>query len=332
MLRYALRRLTWLPIILFGVSLIAFVMLRTLPGQDPVDVIAGQGATEEQKQRIREELGLARPVFPFSLGSSAPLISYHRDSQYGEWVADLVKGDFGRQFEGNVPVRDQFARKFALSFELVLLSVVFATVLGIGAGIISAMFRNGVLDYNVRLIAVGLASVPSFFLLTLLVIIPANLWGYSQPVGGDIGFLENPARNLRLILPTAVVLGVAGSAGIMRLVRTTMLEVLHSDYIRTAQAKGLPQMRIIMAHALKNAATPILTIVGAETIAIFGGSIIAEQILSIRGVGEWFFTSALKRDLPVVQFLVVYTAFVVVIINLITDLSYAWADPRVKYS
>ncbi len=316
MLRYTLRRLSWLPVILFTTSLIAFVMLRTLPGQDPVDVIAGQGATEEQKRQVREQLGLERPMI----------------EQYWDWLSGVLVGDFGTSYESQAPVRDQFKDKFPLSFELVLISVAFSAVFGIAAGIISALYRNGMFDYGVRLFAVMGASVPSFFLLTLLVVVPSNLWNYVQPVGGDVGLLDNPARNLRLILPTALVLGVASSVGLMRLVRTTMLEVLRADYVRTAHAKGLPRLTVVLSHALRNSATPIVTALGAEFILIFGGSIIAEQILSIRGVGEWFFLAAFKRDLPVVQFLVVYTAFIVMIVNLIVDLSYAWVDPRVRYS
>jgi len=285
MLRYTLRRLSWLPVILFTTSLIAFVMLRTLPGQDPVDVIAGQGATEEQKQQVREQLGLERPMI----------------EQYWDWLSGVLVGDFGTSYESQAPVRDQFKDKFPLSFELVLISVAFSAVFGIAAGIISALYRNGMFDYGVRLFAVMGASVPSFFLLTLLVVVPSNLWNYVQPVGGDVGLLDNPARNLRLILPTALVLGVASSVGLMRLVRTTMLEVLRADYVRTAHAKGLPRLTVVLSHALRNSATPIVTALGAEFILIFGGSIIAEQILSIRGVGEWFFLAAFKRDLPVVQ-------------------------------
>jgi peptide/nickel transport system permease protein len=287
-----------------------------LPGQDPADVIAGQGATEEQKQRIREDLGLERPVV----------------EQYWDWLSGVLVGDFGESYESQASVREQFFDKFPLSFELVAISVIFSAVFGVAAGIISAVYRNGWLDYNVRLLAVAGASVPSFFLLTLLVTVPFNLWNYAPPTGGDIGFFDNPARNLELILPTAILLGIASSAGMLRLVRTTMLEVLQADYIRTARAKGLPRPSVIVGHALRNSSTPILTALGAEFIAVFGGSIIAEQVLSIRGVGEWFFSAAFKRDLPVVQFLVVYTAFIVIIVNLIVDLSYAWADPRVRYS
>jgi peptide/nickel transport system permease protein len=128
------------------------------------------------------------------------------------------------------------------------------------------------------------------------------------------------------------VLGIAGAAGLMRLVRTTMLEVLRSDYVRTARSKGLRSNTVIVSHGLRNCAIPILTAIGAEFLVLFGGSIIAEQVLSIRGVGLWFFQSSFSRDLPVVQFLVVYTAFLVIIVNLLVDLSYAFADPRIRYT
>jgi ABC-type dipeptide/oligopeptide/nickel transport system permease component len=138
-------------------------------------------------------------------------------------------------------------------------------------------------------------------------------------------------RNLRLFGPPALILGFGGAAGIMRLVRTTMLEVLRSDYVRTAWSKGLPARRVILDHAFRNTLTPVVTVVGAAFTAIFGGSVIAERIMSIDGLGQFFFQSVVTRDFPVVQFLVVYTATVVVLANLLVDLSYAWLDPRVRY-
>ena len=317
MLRYTLRRLLWLPIILIVVSMIAFVMLRTLPGQDPVDVILlGPGATEEQKEQVREELGLDKPIW----------------EQYVLWLGNALQGDFGISFATQRPVREEFIDKFPLSFELLLMSTVVTTVVGISFGIWSALYRNRAPDYGVRTVAVLSASIPSFFLLTLLIVIPSYLWNYSIPVGGDVTLLEDPWRNLRLLGPPALILGIAGAAGLMRLVRTTMLEVMQADYVRTARAKGLPRPSVVLAHGLRNAAIPILTALGAEFILLFGGSVIAEQVLSIRGVGEWFYSASLARDLPVVQFLVVYTAFLVIVVNLAVDLSYAFADPRIRYS
>jgi len=316
MLRYALRRLAWLPIILFAVSTIVFVLLRVLPGQDPADVIAGQGATDEQKSRIRADLGLDDPLW----------------QQYTDWMGNTLRGDFGTTFEGEKPIRDEFTRRFPASFQIILMGLIISAILGIGFGIISALFRNSLPDYGVRFGAVAASSIPEFFLLTLLIILPSYWWNYSMPVGGYVAIYDEPWTNLRLMLPAAAVIGVAGSAGLMRLTRTTMLEVLRADYVRTARAKGLRRHTVILSHALRNAGTPIVTALGTAFIAVFGGSIIVEQILSIQGLGSWFFRAALIRDLPIVQFLSIYTAFIVVVMNLIVDLSYGYIDPRVRYS
>jgi peptide/nickel transport system permease protein len=279
-------------------------------------VIGGQGLTEEQRREIREELGLERPIMV----------------QYADWLGDLLRGDFGRAYFNNQPVRDQFVDKFPPTFQLLIMSLAIATVVGVGFGIISAIWRNSPIDYFVRIFAVLASSIPEFFLLTLLIVIPAALWSYSQPVGGYVPIWEDPWTNLRLIGPAAIIIGIGGSAGLMRLTRTTMLEVLRSDYVRTARAKGLRGTGVVLQHALRNAMTPIVTTVGTAFVAIFSGSVIAERILSIRGLGEWFFVSSFQRDLVVVQFLTVYTAAVVVLINLIVDLSYGFIDPRVRYS
>lgn len=316
MLRYSLRRLAWLPLILLGVSAIVFVMLRVAPGQNPAETIAGQGATQEQIDALEVQFGLDKPII----------------EQYVTWLGDMLRGDFGNEFYSQKSIRDEFIFRFPPSFQIVAMSLFIGSVVGISFGIISAIYRNRAPDYTVRFGAVAASSIPEFFLLTLLIVIPAYLWGYSQPVGGYVPIYEDPVENLRLMLPPAIIVGVAGSAGLMRLTRTTMLEVLRSDYIRTARAKGLQSRTVIVTHALKNAGTPIITALGTAFIAVFSGSIIAESILSIQGLGSWFFTAAGLRDLTVIQFLAVYTAFVVVIVNLMVDLSYAFIDPRVRYS
>jgi len=314
------------------VSMVVFIALRVLPAGDIADVIGGANATQSQKEAIRAKYGLNDPIFPITLSGSAPFIEFHKHSQYGSWLADALHGDFGTTFTNNRSVRSEFARRFPASFELVMMSLVFGVLFGIAFGIISAVYRNTWIDYVVRVFSVFGTSVPEFFLLTLLVVIPSYLWNYAQPAGGYVPIYDDPVRNLQVFLPPTIILGLAGSSGLMRLVRTTMLEVLRSDYIRTARAKGLNSTTVILSHALRNAGTPILTAVGTAFIAVFGGSVIAEQILSIQGVGQFFFQETFTRDLPAIQFLAVYTAGVVVIVNLIVDLSYAWADPRVKYS
>jgi peptide/nickel transport system permease protein len=346
MLRYTLRRLSFLPIILFAVSVLVFVLLRVLPAGDIADVIGGSNATPEQKAAIRERYGLSDAIFPVTIPGQcerlfwyvpmctvdAPVIEFHRHSQYGSWLGNALRGDFGTEFTNNASVRADFQRRFPASFELVAMALGFSVVFGISFGILSAMYRNSVLDYGVRIFSVLGTSIPEFFLLTLLIVIPSYLWNYAQPSGGYVAIYDDPSHNLRLFLPPAIIMGIAGSSGLMRLVRTTMLEVLRADYVRTARAKGLRGRTVVLVHALRNASTPILTAVGTAFIAVFGGSVVAERILSIQGVGQFFFLSAFSRDLPVIQFLAIYTAAVVVIVNLVVDLSYAWADPRVKYS
>jgi peptide/nickel transport system permease protein len=346
MLRYTLRRLSFLPIILFAVSVLVFVLLRVLPAGDIADVIGGANATPEQKDAIRERYGLRDAIFPVTVPGQCenlfwyvpkctvdmPVVEFHRHSQYGSWLGDALRGDFGTTFNNNASVRHEFVRRFPASFELVALALSFSVVFGISFGILSAMYRNSPLDYGVRIFAVLGTSIPEFFLLTLLIIIPSYLWNYAQPSGGYVPVWEDPSHNLRLFLPPALIMGIAGSSSLMRLVRTTMLEVLRADYVRTARAKGLRGRAVVLNHALRNAGTPILTALGTAFIAVFGGSVIAERILSIQGNGQFFFISTLSRDLPVIQFLAVYTAGVVVVVNLLVDLSYAWADPRVKYS
>jgi peptide/nickel transport system permease protein len=331
MWRYTLRRLSFLPIILFTVSILTFVLLRVLPTQDVADVIGGSNATAAQKHAIRDQYHLNDAIFPFSVTVAPPFIQIHRNSQYSRWFLAALRGDFGKTFTSQKSVRSEFFRRFPASFEIVFLGLLFAVIFGISFGILSAMYRNSVLDYFVRIFSVFGTSIPEFFLLSLLIIIPSYFWSYSMPVGKRAPIYQDPLTNLRLFLPAALILGIGGSSGLMRLVRTTMLEVLRSDYVRTAKAKGLRQRTVILTHALRNASTPILTAVGTAFIAVFGGSVIAEKILSIDGNGQFLFTSTLSRDLPVIQFLAIYTAGVVVLANLVVDLSYAWADPRVKY-
>lgn len=346
MLRYTLRRLSFLPIILFAVSILVFVLLRVLPAGDIADVIGGANATPDQKAAIRARYGLNDPIFPVTIPGQCeklfwyvpkctidlPIIQFHPHSQYASWLGNTLRGNFGTEFTNNASVRADFQRRFPASFELVSMALAFSVVFGISFGIVSAMYRNSLLDYGVRVFSVLGTSIPEFFLLTLLIVIPSALWNYAQPTGGYVPIYTHPATNLRLFLPPALIMGIAGSSGLMRLVRTTMLEILRADYVRTARAKGLRSSTVVLTHALRNASTPILTAVGTAFIAVFGGSVIAERILSIQGVGQWFFLSAFARDLPVIQFLAVYTAAVVVLVNLVVDLSYAWADPRVKYS
>lgn len=315
MWRYALRRLSFLPPIIVVVSIITFVLLRVLPGQDPAILMAGQNATPEQVEAIHAELGLDRAIYV----------------QYFDWMGSVLRGDLGTTYQGKQDILSEVKRRFPASAELVLVSLFISTVLGVSFGVLSAIKRNTPVDYAVRLFAVFGQSIPDFFLLIMLIVIPSVLWNYAAPGGGYVAFWDDPMRNIRMYVPPSFVLGIGGAAGIMRLQRTTMLEVMRSDYVRTARAKGLASSNVILAHAFRNTLTPLVTILGTSFTVVFAGSAVAEVILSIDGLGVFFLQKALQRDFPVVQFLVLYTATVVVIANLIVDLSYAWIDPRVQY-
>jgi peptide/nickel transport system permease protein len=203
--------------------------------------------------------------------------------------------------------------------------------MGVTFGVLSAVKQNTPVDYGFRIFAVMGQAVPDFFLLVLLIVLPSLWWNYSPPVGGHVSIFEDPWTNLRLYVPPAFVVALSSSAVLMRVTRSSMLEVLRQDYVRTARAKGLTEGVVILSHSLRNALVPIVTIIGSYLVALFFGSVIIELVFSINGVGQFLLTSALAYDFPVLQFLVLYTALIIMVINLAIDLSYAFLDPRVKY-
>lgn len=315
MRRYALRRMAYLPVIIAVVSGVTFFTLRLPFAQDPVTLLSSQSTTVEQQEEIRRDLGLDKSIL----------------SQFGHWVADVFRGDLGLTFRSHQPVWDEVQRRLPVTFEIMLLSLGISTLTGVSVGVLSAVRQNTAADYTFRFLAVFGQSIPEFFLLILLIVLPSIWWNYSPPVGGHVSLFDDPVRNLRLYVPPALVLGFGHSAGMMRLTRSTMLEVLRQDYIRTARAKGLASVSVIVRHAVRNSLIPIVTLFGAQFSLLFFGSLIFEQIFSINGIGQFFFISVMTSDFPVVQFLVLYTAVVVVTLNLVVDLSYALIDPRVKY-
>jgi peptide/nickel transport system permease protein len=316
MRQYALRRLTYLPIIAIAVAMITFFTLRLPWALDPVAQHSSLDTTKDQQQIIREDFGLDKPVW----------------EQFVIWVGDMARGDLGRTFTGRQPVGHEVVSRLPVTLEILVLSVTFSAVFGITFGVISAVKQNSFIDYALRVFAVFGHSIPEFFLLILLIVLPSIWWKYSAPVGGDTGLLSDPWRNFRLFVPPTLLLAVGGSAGMLRLTRSTLLEVFRQDYMRTARAKGLRERGVVIRHGMRNALIPIVTLIGAQITALFFGSLILEQIFSIQGVGQFLFRSLLTADFPVIQFLVFYTALIVIIMNLMIDLSYALLDPRVKYS
>lgn len=313
--RYLVRRLAMAVLILWFISVAVFILMRWMPG-DPALLQQGLNATPERVAAVREELGLNDPKIV----------------QYGNWLIDFTTLDLGESVLNQVSVTDEFKRRFPVSFELMALTLVWTVVLGIPFGVISAIRRNQGADYVVRLFAILALAIPSFWVATLVLMIPAQRWGYAPPLDGTVGLLEHPWDNIRQFGPPSLVLAFAPMASVMRLTRSSMLEVLRADYIRSARAKGLDERAVVVNHALKNSIIPVITVVGLQTANLLGGAVIIEQIFNINGLGQYLYQSILQKDFAVAQSLVMYTAAGVVFMNLAVDVVYGWLDPRIRFS
>lgn len=316
MRQYAMRRLAYLPLIIVVVSILTFFTLRLPFAVDPALLYINQNTTTEQEAEIRKDLGIDKPVL----------------EQFVIWVGDVFQGDMGQTFRSRQPVWDEIQRRLPVNIQILIMSILFSTLFGVAFGVITAVKQNSPVDYGFRVFAVFGQSIPDFFLLILLIVLPSIWWNYAPPAGGHVSIFEDPWTNLRLYLPPTILLGIGSAAAMMRLCRSTLLEVFRQDYMRTARAKGLAGRNVVIKHGLRNALIPLVTLIGAQIAALFFGSLILEQIFSINGLGQFFLASSVTNDYPVVQFLVLYTAIVVMGINLIVDLSYALIDPRVKYT
>lgn len=305
-MRYALQRLILAIPVLLGVSALTFLMLHLVPG-DPVAAmfIGHGGATAEQMNEVRERLGLNDPL---------PV-------QYVNYMKNVLQGDLGRSIRTNEPVSQMIVRNFPPTLQLTLASMVLAIVLGVSFGIIAAVKRGRIVDNLVMLIALAGVSMPSFWLGLLLISVFAVWLSWFPIIGG--GGLRG------LVLP-AVALGFAAAAIIARIVRSSLLEVLGENYVVTARAKGLTEQRVILRHALRNAAIPVITIVGLQFGGLLAGAVIVEQVFSRQGIGRMLVSALQGRDFPVAQGGVLFVAAVYVLVNLLVDLLYGAIDPRIS--
>ncbi len=305
MLIYIARRLLLLIPVLFGVSLISFALLQLVPG-DPALILAGEEATEDVLARIRQEYGLNQPL---------PV-------QFAVYLKNAATGDLGVSIQTRQPVARLIAERFPFTMKLACLAILVSAAIGVVAGVVAATRRNSILDLVALAGSLVGISLPIFWLglLAILVFAVKLHW---VPAGGSGTWVH-------LILP-AIVLGAASSAVIARTTRASMLEVLRQDYVRTARAKGVGERLVVYRHALGNAMIPILTVFGLEFGYNLGGAVLTETVFSLPGVGRLIVEAIFARDYPVVQgsLLVVATTFVLV--NLLTDIAYAFVDPRIRY-
>ncbi len=314
MKKYFINRIILLLITLFGMSILIFGLLRLAPG-NIVDILFDSAGYVDQadKKLIEAELGLDRSLV----------------MQYLGWIGDLARGNLGKSYRLEVPAWQVIAPRVPVTLELAVLSLFFAVLLGVPLGVISAVKQDSGWDYLLRVLSLSGLSMPSFWLGMLVILVLVLNFDLS-PIYIDPpkAFLDH----VRLFVIPAAAVGFRSSALVMRLTRSSMLEVLRQDYIQTARAKGLNARVINYHHALKNAMLPVVTVIGMEAAFLIGGLIITETVFNIPGVGRFLVQAILWRDYPIVQNLVMFIALIVVIINLIVDLIYVWLDPRVQLS
>ncbi|MBI2756966.1 MAG: ABC transporter permease [Chloroflexi bacterium] len=333
MLAYTLRRFLALIPVLAGVSVIVFLFLHLIPG-DPAEAMLGDRATAENAARLRTAYGLDQPW----------------SVQYALYMGKVLQGDLGRSVRSSNPVSAELAQRFPATAELALAAMLLAIGIGVPAGIISATRRGSAFDHGSMVLALAGVSMPIFWLGLMLAwffgvqlkwlpfsarldtgtrYVPlTGLLVIDSIVRGDWGLLVQTVRHLAL---PAIALSTVPMAIIARMTRGAMLEVLQLDFVRTAHAKGLRDFSVIARHALKNAMLPVVTVIGLQVGALLSGAILTETIFSWPGIGRWIYESIQFRDYPVVQSMTLFVAAIVVVTNLLVDLSYAALDPRVRY-
>jgi len=313
--RYLARRLLLLVPVLAGVSVVIFMVLHLSPG-DPVEIMLGSQATQEDRARLRAELGLDQPLHV----------------QYGRWLGHVARGDLGRSLWMKRPVLDEVLGRFKATLVLTGTALLLSSLAGVALGVASATRPNSVLDRLSAVASLFGASMPTFWLGIVLIVVFALWLGWLPASGMYAAYGGGDLRDLlaHLVLP-AVTLAAASVTIIARLTRATMLETLGQDYIRTARAKGVVERAVVLRHGLKNALIPIVTVVGAQAGYLLGGAVLTETVFAWPGVGTLMVQGILARDFPLVQGCVLVIALSFVLINLAVDLLYAWLDPRIRY-
>lgn len=311
---YILRRLLMLIPVLLGISLSVFLIMQLVPG-DVVSGILGIEQTPELRVMWEKKLGLDQPVH----------------MQYLNWMGNVLRGNFGESFRTGAPVFPEIISRFQITAELAVLASFTALFIALPLGIISALKRNQPIDKGVRVAALLGVSVPSFASATLLILFLSKAFGYFTPVK-YVSFLQSPVTNLEIMVLPALILGASMAGSLMRMTRSSILEVMRQDFIKAVRAKGATERITIFRHALKNGSIPIITLVGMQMGSLLGGTVVIEQIFSIPGLGQYVLTGISQRDYPVVQGGVLFIAFVYVIINLLVDILYTYVDPRIQYT
>lgn len=307
-----LKRVLYIVPVALVTSFLIFSMLLLLPG-DPTFALLGERATAEDRDAMRVKLGLDQPI-PF---------------QYVRWVERTVTGDLGRSLRTQEPVAEMLATRVPVTLELTLLAVLMSVLIGVPGGIIAALRRNTWVDFVVSFVAMAGMALPYFWAGILLIRLFSLQLGWLPP-SGYVPLFENPIRNLELMILPALTVGISLIALVMRQTRTSMLEVLSQDYIHTARAKGVSRTRLLVKHALQNALIPIVTVIGLQTGALVSGAVVTETIFSLPGLGRMVVEGIFERDIAPVQAGILVIVVGIILVNLLTDLSYSVLDRRIK--
>ena len=312
------RLLLFIPTVVI-VSFVAFFIINILPGDPALVMILGEGEgssfTQEELDNLRHELGTDRPLVV----------------QFGDWFGGVLTGDFGTSFKTKTPVIEALKRRYPITIQLAVMSVILSMVIAVPLGVWSAVKQDSSVDYGTKVFTILFVAAPTFWI-ALLLQTALTRWAGWLPSLLYVELWDRPLENLEIMIFPAMVLGLHDMAFIARLTRSSMLEVLREDYVRTARAKGLKDWVVIGRHSLKNAFLPILTVSGWRFSNLLGGIVIIETIFNLPGIGNLLITSLNARDFPSIQALILVPALSVMTVNLVIDLLYGWLDPRVRYA
>lgn len=318
MRQYAIKRiLLFIPTVLL-VTMIAFFVMAVLPGDPAIAILEGDGGgqyTQEDLDRLRQELGTDRNKFV----------------QYADWISGVAVGDFGDSLWFNSPVMTELGDRIPVTVELAVLSVLMAVVIAVPLGIVSAIKPDSPLDYGSRVFTLIGIAIPNFLAAVLMILFLLKVFDW-LPALGYVDFWDNPAKNLSQMFFPAFALALYEMAFIARVTRSSMMEIIREDYMRTARSKGLAERVVLFRHGLKNAILPILTISGWQFGRLFGGTVVIETIFLIPGMGRILIEAVQHRDFPLIQAAIVIIGMAIVSINLLVDLLYGWLDPRIRYA
>jgi peptide/nickel transport system permease protein len=315
MRRYIVGRLLLMIPTLIGVAILTFVIMRAVPGDIVALRYAGANVPQEVIDQERHILGLDKPMW----------------SQFVDWMTSISRFDLGQSLWTGHSVIDEVQVRMPLSIELAVLATLFAVALAIPLGVVAAVKQDSWIDYAIRVFSIGGLAMPSFWIGIMMVLVTLTLWGWAPPVVFTPLF-EDPVANLAGLILPAIAVGYRYSAVSMRMTRSTVLEVLREDYVRTARAKGLRETLVVVRHALRNALLPVVTVISLEFAFLIGGLVVTEQVFNLNGIGKLLVDAVAHRDYPLIQALVLLLAAVFVIVNFVVDMVYVVLDPRIRYS